>query len=117
MNLIPIEVGKQLSLLDLIAVIDVELLHDAAGLGLNLDLGDRRDLAGCHHAFCQVSPFNLGELRGVDLVIAGRSDHHTGNDQSQNNYRYRAPDNDSLAPLLPAIAVTFHDRLLPEFES
>src|SRR5208337_3378204 len=122
LNLFFVELGKHLALLNFIAVIDVELLHDAAGLGLDLDLRDGLDFAGRHHAFCEVSSFDLGELRGVDLGAAAGVDQHPRDDQNQNGYCDRAVD-DSLTPLLPAIAVTIavavacHDRLLPDFKS
>src|SRR5208282_227606 len=104
---------------DLIAIFGVELFHDAAGLGLYLDLGDRLDLAGRHHALRQISPIDLGQLRGVDLGSASGRNHHAGNNQSHDSDCYRTPDDDSLAPLFPAIviAVAFHDRLLLAFKS
>ena len=98
LNLVAVEFGEHLPLLHFVAVIDVELFHDAAGLGLDLDLGDGLDLAGRHHAFRQVALLDLGQLRGVDLGAAARGcDQRAGNHQNQNG-RYRAPD-DSLAPL------------------
>ena len=118
LNLFPVEFGEHLPLLHFVAIIDVELFHDSAGLGLDFDLGDGLDLARRHHAFRQVSLLDLGQLRGVDLgAAAGGCDQHAGNYQNQNG-RYRAPD-DSPAPLFlrVAIAVAFHDRLLLDFKS
>src|SRR5208282_2642509 len=108
--------GENLAFLHLVAIIHVQLFHDAARLGLNLDLRDGLDLSGSHHALCQVSLFHLGQLRGVDLCSASGCDQCAGDDQDHNDRCYRAPDNDSFTPLLPAIAVAFHDRLLLDFK-
>ncbi len=62
LNLLLVELGEHLAFLNFVAVIDVELLHDAAGLRLNLDLGDGLDLSRGHHALRKVSLFDLGEL-------------------------------------------------------
>jgi hypothetical protein len=67
--------------------------------------------------FAKSPLFDLGELRGVDLGAAAVCDQRAGNDQDQNGYRYRAPDDDPLTPLFLAIAVAFHDCLLLEFKS
>ena len=80
--------ARSLAFLDLVAVVDVELLHDAAGLGLDLDLGDGLDLAGGDHALRQVAFFDLGQLRGVDLGAAageGEHDHRSQQDDSNTN--------------------------------
>ena len=64
------------------------------------------------------SPFStLASLEGSILVPLRGCDQHAGNDQNHNGCRYRTPDNDSLTPLLFAITVTFHDRLLLDSKS
>ena len=67
--------------------------------------------------FAKVSLLDLGELRGVDLGAAAGCDQRAGNHQDHNDCCYRAPDDDSLAPLFLAVTVAFHDRLLLEFKS
>ena len=109
LNLFLVKFGEHLPLLHLVAIFDVKLFHDAAGLGLDFDLGDGLYLARRHHAFRQVSLLDLGELRGVDLGATAGCDQRPGNHQDENDCRYRAPD-DSPAPffLSAAIAVAFH---------
>ena len=117
LNLVPVEFGEHLALLNCVAIINIKLFHDTAGLRLDLNLGDRLDLARGHHAFRQISFFDLGKLRGINLGAARGRNHHAGNDQSQNHHRDRTPEDDPLAPLLLAAAITFHDRLLLPFKS
>ena len=98
-----IQFREQLSLLHAIAVIDVKLFHDAAGLGFDLHFGERLNLACSDHHACQVAAFhgsNFGRVNGAagaerrfDAITAA-AEHHDGD---------RAPDD--AAPFLAVFAV------------
>ena len=62
-----------LTLLHLVADVHVELLDDAAGLGLHLDFGDGLDLAGGDDGAGYVAALGFAELGRVELggVAAG----------------------------------------------
>ena len=107
LNLDLVELRQQLALLHAVAVVDQKLLHDAAGLRLHFDLGDRRDLAGRDHALGQIALFHFGELRRINLGAATRRrDHSTRNQQHDDSY-HAAPNN-QFATLLLIISVTVH---------
>ena len=68
-----VELRQELPFLDRIAVVHQQLLHDAAGFRLDLDLGDGRDLAGRHYALGQVALFHFRQFGGINLgAAAGR---------------------------------------------
>ena len=103
-----VELGQQLSLLDAVAVVHQQLLHNAAGLRLDFDLGDGRDLAGRHHALGQVALFHFGEFRRINLGAATRRRENSARDQQHDDRDHAAPDN-QFATLLLIISVTVHN--------
>ncbi len=66
----------------MLSVIDVELLDDSAGLGLDFNFGDGLDLAGGDDALGKISLLDLCELGGIDLGAAGLGrDKHANDDE------------------------------------
>ncbi len=113
LNFILVELGQNLSLFYAVAIVDVQLLHNSAGLRLDLDLRDWLDLAGRHHALRQVSAFHLRQLRRINLGAAGGCDHYPGHYQSHERYRHRTPDNDSFCAASSPCRCRYRSRLPP----
>ncbi len=72
-DLLLVELGENLALLDLVVDVDVEAGDDAGGLGFDLYLGDGLDLAGGDDGAGDVAEFGLAELGGLKFggVAAG----------------------------------------------
>src|SRR5208282_246515 len=61
-----VELGQLLALVDVVIDVDVQLFHNAGGLGLDLNLGNGLDLAGGHDRTGDVATLNFGDAIGVD---------------------------------------------------
>ena len=66
-DLLLIELGEKLALMDVGVDIGMELGDDSGGLGFDLDFSDRLHFARGDDGSCDVSALRLGELRGLDL--------------------------------------------------
>src|SRR6202043_2274977 len=62
-----VELDENLALLDEIAFLDLDFLDDAVGLGLDIDLGDRLNLADRDHGAGEVTAFDHGKSRRVNI--------------------------------------------------
>src|SRR5882724_10580726 len=107
-DLFLIEFSEELAFLDLIPVLDVELFHDAAGFGLDLDFSDGLDLPGSDYALGQIAFFDLGQLRGIDLGAAAGGSVHAAHDYQKHHGRDGTVDNPFTPLRLLAISVTVH---------
>ena len=65
-NLLLIELGQLLALMDLVVDVHIELFHNARGLAFDLNLGDGLDLARSHHRTRHVAASHLGQLVRID---------------------------------------------------
>jgi hypothetical protein len=63
-----IQFRQQLAGLHMVAVIHIQLFHDAAGFGFHFDLGERLNLARGDDYFGQVTAFRRGQLGRINLV-------------------------------------------------
>ena len=86
-----IEVGKDLPLLHAVAVIYIELFHDAAGLRFHFHFGKWLDLARCDNHTRQVAAFDRSELRGINRVIGAESRFHPVARTQQDHRGHRGP--------------------------
>ena len=59
-----------------IAIVDIKLLHDAAGLGFHFDLGERLDLSRSNHDARQIAALDRSELRWINGVIGAEGRLH-----------------------------------------
>src|SRR5579862_7988201 len=87
-----VELGQELSFLDVISVVHQELLDDAAGLRFHFDLCNGRDLASRDHALGQVPFFHFGEFRGINLGTAARRRENSTCNQQHDDAHHTAPN-------------------------
>jgi hypothetical protein len=72
-DLLLVELGEDLTLVDVRVDVGVQAGDDAGGFGLDLDLGNGLDLAGGNNGAGNVSTLGLSELRGFELCgVAAR---------------------------------------------
>ena len=88
-NLLLIELRQLLPLVHLVVDVHVELFHDAGGLRLYLDLGDRLNLAGSDHRARHIPARHLGQLIGVN----GRSRDDPCQSEAQQRNHHNDPGN------------------------
>ena len=65
-NLLLIQLRQLLALVHLVVDVHVELFHNAGGLRLHLDLGDRLNFSRGHHRPRHIAACHLGQLVGVN---------------------------------------------------
>ena len=109
LELLAVELGQDLALLHLVAVVHEQPLHEAARLRLDLDLGQGLDLPGRHDGAREVALLDRGEARGVDLLPAAAGRHQA---EHREDHDPRA-DEDQALPALPApvsVAVSVRHR-------
>ena len=77
LELLFVEFSENLTLLYTIPSVHQQFLHDPAGLGLHLNLGNRLHFARCHNALGQVAFLDARDLRRINLRAAagGFRDH------------------------------------------
>ncbi len=93
-DLLLVELGEDLALLDVIVDVDVEAGDDAGGLGFDLDLGDGLDFAGGDDGAGDVGELGLAELGGLEFggVAAGRDGDAEGDDYDEDDEAGPEPD-------------------------
>ena len=100
LNLLLVELGQLLPFFHNVVDVDVELLHDARGLALDFNLGDRLNLSRGNNGAGHVTTRDLGQLVGIE----GGAAHKMGDATSGNNENHgRAeaePDPEFPAPAL-----------------
>jgi len=85
--------------MDLIIDVDVELFHNAGGLGLDLDFGDGLNFACGHDGAGDVSALNLGDAIGVDLRALDQTGCHDAEHQDNQKRGGADPDPELFALL------------------
>ena len=75
-----IELGENLTLLDVGVDVGVEAGDDAGGLALDLNLGDGLNLAGGDHGAGDVGLLRLGELGGLNFGAAAACGYRNSED-------------------------------------
>jgi hypothetical protein len=84
-DLLLVELGEDLTLLDAIVDVYVEAGDDAGSLGFDLDLGDGLDFAGGDDGASDVGKLGLTKLGGLEFcgVAACRDCNAKGNDYDE----------------------------------
>ena len=80
-DLLPVELGQQLSLVHMLVDVHVQVLHDPAGLRFQLDLGDGLYFARRDHALIDLPPRHLVQAAGLEV---GTSPVHAQKHQARN---------------------------------
>src|SRR6185312_12388415 len=109
-DLLLVELREHLPFADVGVDVGIELGDDAAGLGFDLNLGDRLHLAGRNHGAGDVAGGDLGELRGVDL---GRSTHGLDGGDGEGGDRDQT-DAEADPELFAAFALCRQGESLPQ---
>lgn len=94
-NLLPVKLGQQLALVDVLIDVHVKVLHDPAGLGLQFNLGNGLHFTGGDHALIDFPTGDFVQTAGVEV---GPATAHAHNHQPRNHDdgQQTAPDPDAF---------------------
>jgi putative hemolysin len=90
-NLLPVELGQQLALVDVLIDIHVEVLHNPAGFGLEFDLGNRLHFSCSDDALIDLPAGDLVQPAGIEMR-AGPAHAHYHQAHNHGDSEQAAPD-------------------------